>query len=425
MSPKAHDSIGVDPRIKALIVDYVDSLQTPPPPTAMPVAPAPEQPRPPAGARRAARVAAVVVAVAAMVAALFTFPSWRGTQPAGGPGLTTVQELPGIQGPFSPDIVSDPLPQGILMTTPLFINPDNAWFPSPWNSSMLALSPDRNEFRTVSPADVPGRSKSPTVVSPDGSRLAVGSQARSGNLTVIDATTGALRELGFGPQGSDAVPLAWSHDGRRFYAYATVPIPDLGAPPDPSGVTPQAVGATAEGEPGDLYSVDAATGARTLLPGAAGSTSVTPSADGRQLLIAGDKGARIVDAVTGQVRRTITTDTSISFGPEAWSPTGRWAVGYRKQDAGSHLVRIDTVSGAIRPILNDPTARGVVWTGDDTFVILRGNPERGDAATLLSALDVKTGAVTDLAQWSRDRFGTLVSDVSIARDLAPKHLGSH
>lgn len=89
------------------------------------------------------------------------------------------------------------------------------------------------------------------------------------------------------------------------------------------------------------------------------------------------------------------------------------------------MLRFDATSpraGAPHAILDDASAIGVAWTSPDTYLVTRrGSTPESNQGTYLSSLNVRTGALRDVAKWTSGRARLIVLDVSIARDLAPTY----
>ncbi|MDO5535342.1 MAG: hypothetical protein Q4F65_11905 [Propionibacteriaceae bacterium] len=325
--------------------------------------------------------------------------------PAASNGLTL---LPGVQAPWVGGVRGNPMGPALLSAT-CMIDEDDLWWPGPWSTSAYVRDVTGEQVRTVPAADRGPTQPGSIVVSPDGSYIAVGSLARNGRIRVIDTRSGDEREVDLGAGDANTVPLAWSRDGAWFYAYSTIPVPSPG-----SGL---GVGA--------LVAIEASSGAMHTVAGLSGVTQVAPSPSGRELFLASSGNHRIVDASTGRLVRVISREKAIAFDSQPWSPDGRWLIGKRKDQLGSTIIRFDaTTPDQVAPhtVLTGTSATGVAWTSPNTYLLTRmaTAPDRAQK-TYISSLNVQTGALRDVAEWTSGRARLIVTDVSIARDLAPRY----
>ena len=328
--------------------------------------------------------------------------SWAAT------GLTV---FPGVQAPWVGGVRGEPMGP-VLLSASVMIDEDDLLWPNPWGTSAYVRDVTGTEIRRVPVADRGSNQPGRMVVSPDGRYVVVGSLARVGAVRVIDTSSGAERDVDLGAEGANTVPLDWSRDGSRFYAYSTVEVPRPG-----SGLGV-----------GGLVTVEAATGTVRKVADLTGVTQVAPSPSGHQLFLAGSGNARIVDASTGGLLRVVSRERSVVFDAQPWSPEGRWIIGKRSNDPGFTIVRFDAASGspqAPREILDVAGATGVAWASSDAYLIAqRRTTPAGEQGMYVSALDVRTGALRDVATWLAGSAPLIVTDISIARDLAPRYFAA-
>ncbi len=150
----------------------------------------------------------------------------------------------------------------------------------------------------------------PMLLSPDGTRIAVGVHDHAEpSLLIVQMADGSVVEHPV-PVGRSALPLAWSRDGSRI-AY-------LGGDEASSPHT----GYPIVGNVGVLQLTD---GRAAALPGAEGVTAAAFSPDGTELAVQPAAGTlRIVDAQGGGVLRSLRVPSNHALGaPDAWSPDGR------------------------------------------------------------------------------------------------------
>jgi hypothetical protein len=195
----------------------------------------------------------------------------------------------------------------------------------------IVLGADGDVYRRIGVAERRGGPETqgdaaPMLLSPDGTRVAVGDHASSDpDVAVLDLTTGKV-EVHPVPGGQSAIPLAWSPDST-LVAYLTTAEPSN--PYSGTAVT------------GDLGVLDVRAGTADLLPGEPDVGTVAFSPDGTELAVhrigSGDGsleewgipqlGGGTVDVVDldGTLRRQIELEPDRYLsGPNAWSPDGTW-----------------------------------------------------------------------------------------------------
>ena len=180
------------------------------------------------------------------------------------------------------------------------------------------------------------------VFSPDGSRIAT--TGRDAKVRILDART--LRQLrvlhGLKPVGDGSYPVGWSPDGTRLFAMAMAP----------SGTR--------------IW--DPRTGRRLVrlsTRGGGPASAATWSPDGTQVLTMSGQGAHVSDASSGELLRTLETDTGVA--ELAFSRDGsRLAIG--TIDDQAYAIGIwDWPTGVETFRLSD-SARRVVFSPDGKFL---------------------------------------------------------
>lgn len=184
----------------------------------------------------------------------------------------------------------------------------------------LVLSADRDAYRQVdlayahrSGGDV-FQTPAPALLSPDGTRVAVGYfQGKSPGLSIQDLTSGHVTTqataLSSGDWGAGTIPLAWSARGDRIAFLATTGY-------DPSSSTQPA---------GDLGILEPATGRVRIALHNAGVAAVAFAPDGAELVVQDPALPTLrVIGLDGTTRRVLPMPAGMGLpGPAAWSPDGR------------------------------------------------------------------------------------------------------
>jgi hypothetical protein len=187
------------------------------------------------------------------------------------------------------------------------------------DSRVLVVGADADTYRRV-PA-IEGRSSSKlgnpsALLSPDGTRIAVGSDPVARSVTLVDLATGGRREYPTTRPGSVFL-LAWSSDGR-YVAYRTSPSPIAQLPADDC---PQATTDSDEYTGSRLAVLDLVTGRSTEYP-QLGSVCRAAYGPGNRLAVQTGRVLAIL-APSGARERQLPLPDGFDLVPEvAWSPDG-------------------------------------------------------------------------------------------------------
>ena len=204
----------------------------------------------------------------------------------------------------------------------------------------------------------------PMLLSPDGTRVAVGdADVDSPEVAVVDLASGAVERHPV-PPGRRVLPLAWSPDGHRvaYLATATTGSPFWGAAVD-----------------GDVGLLELASGQSAVVPGATGVEAVAFAPDGTELAVQHSRAAGgdlVVVPLDGGSGRTLTLPAGHRLeGPAAWSPDGALLA----TSAADDIAFLDaTGQGRTTPapLARTAAARGLVlgWTAPDRVVTLAADP---------------------------------------------------
>jgi len=224
----------------------------------------------------------------------------------------------------------------------------------------LVLGADGDTFRRVDVAEARSAEgdqgdPAPMRLSPDGTRVVVGTHGAAGDLAVVDLLTGGVTRL---PARADAsvIPLAFSPDGRSVVAR------DQGGQTTPFGGSPNA---------GALVRFDLVTGNVTRYPGLTQVTAAAFAPDGRELAVQNGSSLLVVDPATGAVRRTLAERGPPLRSPAAWSPDADLiAVG---PGVSRGIAFVDTSGrGRATPAPVDDVEDPLGWTGPRTLIVKRG-----------------------------------------------------
>lgn len=397
-----------DQRLRAAIHEFVEAI---PVPTAAPPVMQPTSRR----SWRPVLVAAVVV-VLLLAVGLVRLPA-APAAPAAGPAT-----LPSVfaDHSFLTAPVSD-APAGPAIAIYGYGRGDMP-FQTP---QLIAVGVDGRSYREIDLAGKRGRSVdapllAPTLLSPDGSRVAV-ADARGPvhDVAIVDLTTGRTRSHPV-PAGSAVQLLAWSPDSMRL-AYAVAPYrPDSNGDPRPA--------LAADGE---LTLLDLATGVTSTIAGQHGVLDAAFSPDGRTLAVQVGTELRLLTAGGGSTVVPL-PDRHRLGGPAAWSPDGSrlalfrvaagspsWAAGYWSPDG---LAVLDLPTRVSTPLDTDATAV-LGWRGADllatNYNTIVSVPPTG-SARVLARLQPGNDYFIDTVQLATARTGDLqVRDTGVDRGPWP------
>lgn len=155
--------------------------------------------------------------------------------------------------------------------------------------------------RNTPGADAPA----PSLLSPDGTIVAVGSRGATSDLLLVDLATGAASTVAVPGAQAGVTPSAWSPDGARVALLVPAAAPDT-------------TGATV----GRIVVADVATRGAGDLPGSEGASAASFSPDGSQLAVQVGNSLRLVDPTTGAgVELGVPAGRTLAGG-QAWSPDG-------------------------------------------------------------------------------------------------------
>lgn len=260
---------------------------------------------------------AIAASLALVAVALFAVPRTVPTQatvpPADVP-ITLPTELRGYR------LFNTPLawsPVGRALMTYVDTGDDETFLD---RRQTMVLGSDMTSYRSLGIADDRNRnfSSAPVEISPDGSRLAVGSPAWGSDILVIESATGRHSSVHLtNAQHRELDPVTWSPDGRVLFV---LDRPSTGSWP-PS--------------PGQLLRVEVDAGTARPLTGLNDVLTVSSSDDPSSLLVGRRDAVQIVDSQTGAVRETITNIPPTQLHSNAWSPDGRSIIASHVSPNGS------------------------------------------------------------------------------------------
>ena len=146
----------------------------------------------------------------------------------------------------------------------------------------------------------------PMLLSPDGTRVAVGDHdTERPDVVVVDLTTGETTTYAL-PAGRSVVPVAWSSDGETLASL----VSDEATNPYSGGrIT------------GEIALLDLPDDSAEVLELDGSATAAAFSPDGSELAVEQSGGVTVVDLQDGS-RRSLEVD-GVLAGPAAWSPDGR------------------------------------------------------------------------------------------------------
>jgi hypothetical protein len=212
------------------------------------------------------------------------------------------------------------------------------------NPQALVLGANADVYRRVDVAERRGGPRTqgdpaPMLLSPDGTRVAVGSYDGAADLALVDLATGGVTRRA-APAGPDLVPLAWSPDGRYLAVI------------EPIGANPYSV----DPVEGRLALYDLAGGGVTRPAGLARVSAVAFAPTGPDLAVQDGGVLSIVDR-SGARLRTLDSPGQLRLVAASWAPDGsRLALASPRDAANPRVVLLD-------PAGSGP---GVMITGEDT-----------------------------------------------------------
>jgi WD40 repeat protein len=236
----------------------------------------------------------------------------------------------------------------------------------------LVLGADGDVYRRVDVAErrsapMDQGDPAPMALSPDGTRVAIGSNGRAGDLVLLNLVNGGVTTVP-ARRNSSVVPLAWSPDGRSVVsiesAYDTNPY-------------------SASPISGPLVRIDVESEVVYRYPGLTRATAAAYTPDGRELAVQNGDALLVADPGTGAPLRVLSERGLRLTSAGAWSPDGSLLlvgpdpfneVGLL--DAAGHDRTIGTgIVTAYPP---------VGWTGATTFLVRTTTSE-------ISEVNVDTG----------------------------------
>lgn len=274
------------------------------------------------------------------------------------------------------------------------------------------LSADGRSYRQVRTAQRASAAQDqgdpgPFLLSPDGTALAVGSNAGNGKLAVVDLLTGEVDRT-IVRRGTSPWAVGWSADSSAVF----VGLTDGRANP---------FGSSRPGPADALARVDRTArglGEPDLLPGDAGTVAALP--DGRILVTQEER----TELRTPEGQTVLVPDTGVptTISPGAVSPDGARVAG----PSGRHEVWVvdldrDGVAG-------EPTAWSVEglpgygpdvlgWLDDDSLLLGSHDNDTSNLRQHLYDLDVTTGAVEEISLADPGWTGAAITRLSVAGDL--------
>ncbi len=249
------------------------------------------------------------------------------------------------------------------------------------------------ESRNITTGDMPL-----ALLSPDGSRLAVGSDDRLRDLLLLDLTTGETHTIALdAPAG--VFPIAWDDEGRAVWVVAA-----------------QSMNTWSMESRGRVLRIDLDDGTTSTLPAgdAVPARKVAVSPNGRYVATGGEVRSRVWEAASG--RRVAVWDFPVLTG--GWSPDGSLVVGH---GPGRKSWRVARVAGSRVSGISDYPARDWVpntlsWVGDDELLMI-GDHGSGENPARLDVLQASTGQVVSEIPVHSEWRGAGVGGLTVASEL--------
>lgn len=321
----------------------------------------------------------------ALAVALMTAGDAPALGEEGGRGAPTVPDRMAGYSHLTADVSSSPPGRGVALFQFGF-GVEFLDFPQ-----AVVIGADGDVYRRVDLAeDRAGRhdqgDPAPMLLSPDGTRVAVGDHdAERPDVAILDLASGRV-ETHPVPAGRSVRPVAWSPDGRRL-AY----LVDAEVTNPHAGTGPLA---------GDVGVLDLATGEAAALDGATDVWTAAFAPDGQEVAVQQSDGGLDVVALDGGAGRALAPRPGFSLaGPGAWSPDGALLAVWRTSStcpglgwdpspacAADEVVSFVDAAGGSAPT-PAPLVRGVVgpgrvlgWTAADrvAFVVPEPIEDTGD-----------------------------------------------
>ncbi|MFT4163994.1 MAG: hypothetical protein QM650_01985 [Microlunatus sp.] len=277
----------------------------------------------------------------------------------------------------------------------------------------------------------------PSVLSPDGTFVVIGSSGATGDIEVVALRDGHRRTLSVGA-GRTALPTAIGADSRTVLL----------------AVSDAEVNKYAEGQDLGLASIDLTTGRVRDYPGTRDLRGAALSPDGKRIAVASGDNLEVLDAVTGrrimqipveierdprcdhdqeyaEEEETAEEDTSVGeddgytcpelhLDGDAWSPDGR-----RIAATLDKTVIVADLSGTEPSLQRVPLTTPDYWAivlgwRDDSTVLVDAPTDGEENTSELLWVDLTTGDAQTFASYRPNFTGAAMVSVDAARDLIPR-----